>query len=190
MIEIKPNLPFIFMISSYSLHYLPLALVEGLCIYGFPIIYLDLRGKWWILKKTATKNVIKEALEYLRSNKYELNQKYWIIDFNSHLSFLDSQSTSFQQIGSILINPSTYHYHSKMLSNLSHSDKKTRFNLIFSKNSYLWFKNRKIKKFMKIQSQTNTLNINIEVIEKANLFFKNNETLLLAKIMTRIRDNN
>ncbi len=193
ILKIKPNLPFIFIISSHSLHYLPHAVVEGLCSYGFTIIHLDIRKKWWILKKTnsvinhESPNIIDEAFEYLKSNMYELNHQYWIIDFNSRLSFKEFQSNSFQQIGTILINPSLDYCHSNMKSNLFHSDTKARFNLIFSKNSYLWFRNRKIKKFMKILSQKTTTNIKLEVLEGANIFFKNYETLLLAKIMNYLQ---
>ncbi len=196
MIKIKPNLPFLFISNSHSLHYLPHALVEGLCTHGFNIIYLDIRRKWWSLKKTnslinqESQNIIKKALEYLKSNEYELNSQYWVIDFNSYLSFEELHNNSFKQIGLILINPSLNQYHSKMVLNLVPSDKKARLNVIFSKNSYLWFRNRKIEKFMKIFSQTTTININLEVLEKANIFFKNNETILLAKIMTSIQDNN
>jgi len=186
--EIKPHLPTIFIFSSRTLHYLPNAVLEGLCSYGFTVNYIVFKRRWNFFKKQdatfahKTQRIVSQAFNYLIRNDHKINYQYWLIDFNSYFSQKEVKSDIFDQIGLILINPSLKKSSSNLISNQIH------LNLIFSKKSYLWFRNRKIAKFMKVFSRSTSKHVKIDVLEQTNLYFKNNETILLAKIMTKIQN--
>lgn len=188
--EIHPDLPIIFIVSSHSLHYLPFAILEGLCSYGFTVIYMIIKKrKSFFKKKDLTlehKNQKNGSSIFnnLKRTDPKINHHYWIINFDSCISNNEIQSEVFKQIGIIHINPS-YDY---FLSNWINSDKKIKIDLIFSKKSYLCFRNRKISKFMRLISQLNLELEKITVLEHTNVYFKNNETTLLAKLIAIIRN--
>ena len=189
--EIRPKLPTLFIFSSHSLHYLPYAVLEGLCSYGYTINHLVIKKKMNIFKKqdgrldSINQNVASLFFEYLNNNYPDINNQYWIIDFDSSFSYEEFKNNIFKQIGSILINPSLDQFQ----SNLNNSNNKIQFNLLFSKKTFLWLRNRKIAKFMRLTSQLNSEHLKITVLDNANQYFKNNETILLALIMIILQNS-
>lgn len=187
--EIQPDLPIIFIFSSLSLHFLPYAILEGLCSYGFTVNHIVIKKHRKFLKKKFILDHKKQEnfysiLDYLKNSYPKINNQYYIISFDSYFSNIEFQNGNFKQIGAIHINPSFDNFQPNWIS----SDTKIKFNLIFSKKSYFWFRNRKIAKFMTLISQLNSKNAKITVLEHANVYFKNNETILLARLISIIRD--
>jgi len=188
---IRPNLPIIFIFSSRSLHYLPYAILEGLCSYGYTVNHMHIKKRWDFIKTkdeilvNKNQSIVSLAFERLKNNSLKMSHQYWIIDFDSHLPYIEYQSDIFEQIGFILINPSINQFRTFWLN----YDRKKQFNLLFSKKSFFRFRNRKIAKFMMLFSQSPSTHVKINVLENANLYFKNNETILLAKLMTILQNN-
>ena len=191
--ENKPSLPTIFLFSSKSLRYLPYSVIEGLCSYGVTVNYILIKRRRSFHTKQDSiishnnQNIISLVYDYMKTNEYYENPQYWVIDFNSYFSYKEFQNDRLTQIGLILINPSINQNKSTLLSNWFNSN--GMVHLIFSKKSYLWFKNQKITRFMKFFHQLNSKNINFDILDQTNIYFKNNETILLAKLMIIIKNN-
>jgi hypothetical protein len=191
--ETKTSLPTIFLFSSKSLRYLPYAVIEGLCSYGFTVNYILIkRRRSFYTKRNPNfshthNNIVSLAYDYIKTDDNYDSLQYWVIDFNSDISYKEIQNDKFNQIGLILINPSKNQNNSRFLSDWFNSN--GIVHLIFSMKSYLWFKNRKITRFMKFFHQLHSKNINFDVLEHTNIYFKNYETILLAKLMTIVKDN-
>lgn len=191
--EIKTSLPTIFLFSSKSLRYLPYVVIEGLCSYGFTVNYILVKRRRSFHTKQDSiishnnHNIVSLAYDYMKVNDYYESPQYWVIDFKSYIPYKEFQNDRFNQIGLILINPSINQNNSSFLSNWFNSN--GLVHLIFSKKYYLWFKNRNITGFMKFFHKLKLKNINFDILEHTNFYFKNNETILLAKLMTIIKNN-
>ncbi|TFG03864.1 MAG: hypothetical protein EU542_00650 [Promethearchaeota archaeon] len=192
LLELRPHMPTIFMFSSKSLHYLPYAILEGLCSYGFTVNHMLIKRRWDLFKKQEeildpkNQSILRLTFNYLKSDyPKKISQRFWIIDFKSFLSYKELKNFANDKIGLILINPSI----EQLKFNSLNFEKEIKFDLIFSKKSFLWFRNRKISKSMVNFSQLSSENVKITVFENTNMYFKNYETILLAKLIMIIKNN-
>ncbi len=190
----KIQLPTIFIYTSKSNQKLSNAIIEGLSSYGFIVIQIIFKRKLNLIKKNDSRlnygkfNIISSAFKYLFQNDYNLNQKYWLIDFNSYLLLKDLENNNLDQVGCVLINPSVNTENIGILLNWLNSNIKFQINIIFNEKYYWRLRNRKISKLEKSLSKLTSKNINTETLEKSNKSFKYNETILLAKLIATVQN--
>ncbi|TFF85433.1 MAG: hypothetical protein EU517_01630 [Promethearchaeota archaeon] len=188
--ERRHQMPILLILSSKSIHNLTKAMSEGLSSYGFTIIHMLIKRRWIYFKNETQLlsskglNILDLVFNYIKDQYPKLNRHFLVIDFNSCVSPKKLTMCTFNLNRFIFINPST----KKLPLDWVKSSPEFYLNLIFAKKSYLGFKNRKIAKFMKSSSRSNLSHMKIDVFERANTYFKNNETILLAKLITIIQN--
>jgi hypothetical protein len=192
--ENKNKLPTIFLFSSKSKNNLIYAFAEGLCSFGFTVIQIVMKRKLFVSNKSKSnfyrknQEIIKNLFNHLAVKQYFLNHNYWIINFTSNIPLNGLINKKSKQIGLILINPSLDKFSIEKISSWFDSEFQVEIYSIFSEKYFCNFKNRKLTKFKATLSHMNPENVNLFTLEGANIFFKNKETILLAKTIILIRN--
>ena len=189
--------PLIILITENKRKKLIHVISEGLGSYGFNILNIKIKSRFFSHNFTMNKSITKEIREFLnqltefyKHEEFTLNPNYFLINFHkSNLSNISAISDT-NNLGMILINPkltkARYGNLHKIFINI---DVKSTLYLIFSMKSNFNLTNKQYKKLLRIFNESKNTFLKIITLEKTRSSFKYYETLLLG-ILVNIIENN
>ena len=178
------NLPTIFILRMHRKFMLLNALAEGLSTYGFKIVNLWIQSpKNLVSNEKNKKTVYTEIINYLNENSFDLNCSYSIlavrkIPFGNENELIDMNTKSY-----IILNPILKDNDIVRLSQT------TIMYSLLSEKCFLFFRNPKLKRILRLKKEIFSENFKIRVIKGAKKSFKYYETILLGELINFF-DNN
>jgi hypothetical protein len=176
----KAQQPLLIINEIYIKKELRKILIQGLASYGFTILTINNKAKFY--------RDLSWLLEYINHHYPENYSSYMIIGFkSSKFSYEDLLGVS-KCHGIILINPAP----GKALLNVMRKGTTISNNLcfIYSFYSHLLVQNQNLRKIRKMLSEKLLTEIKFIIIEKARQCFKHYETILLTYIIRYIEERN
>jgi hypothetical protein len=185
---------FFIIIGDYWFQKLQKIFIEALCTYGHQVISLTLFPRFiYTQKSKSAQSSLKKALStlisYLNQNEYMNCEKYYFIDTTATEVYFKSLFSDPTVLALISINPkitkSSLSKLPKILSERTHN----KWYCIFSRYSYLRFKNKYQKRLETHLPDGIPDKVKIVSVKNARYSFRNYETILFGEIIHIVEQN-